>query len=134
MVHETFISLFQLSLGALSAIDALLAAHPIQIRAAMPDIIPVISACMWATKAEVKNHATKLMNDLCACVGNPDIEKFIPALISSIADPTEVPECVYKLSATTFVTTVEGPTLAIMLPLLVRGLGESATAIKVSKN
>jgi elongation factor 3 len=51
-------------------------------------------------------------------------------MIQCIADPTQVPECVYKLAATTFVTQVEAPALAIMMPLLGRGLNEPNTAVK----
>ena len=40
--------------------------------------------------------------------------------------PLQVSECVYKLSATTFVQAVEPPTLAIMVPVLERGLKERA--------
>ena len=39
----------------------------------------------------------------CKTVGNKDVDPFIPVLIDSIAKPSEVPECVHKLSATTFV-------------------------------
>ena len=40
---------------------------------------------------------------MCKTVGNKDVDPFIPVLIDSIAKPSEVPECVHKLSATTFV-------------------------------
>lgn len=43
------------------------------------------------------------MSIVCASVGNRDVDPFIPALISAIARPAEVPDCVHKLSATTFV-------------------------------
>lgn len=43
------------------------------------------------------------MSIVCASVGNRDIDPFIPSLISSVARPAEVPDCVHKLSATTFV-------------------------------
>lgn len=70
------------------------------------------------------------MNQACAAVGNRDIEKFVPALITAMANPKEVAETVHKLSATTFVQAVEAPALSIMVPLLVRGLRERQTAIK----
>ena len=46
-----------------------------------------------------------------------------------IEQPSEVPETICKLAATTFVTTVEAPSLAIMSPTLHRGLSEAAQAI-----
>ena len=78
----------------------------------------------------LQTAAIKTMNQACAAVGNRDIEKFVPALITAMANPTEVPETVHKLSATTFVQAVEAPALSIMVPLLVRGLRERQTAIK----
>ena len=47
--------------------------------------------------------AGKVLSEACGVVGNRDIEPFIPVLVSSIARPAEVPDCVHKLSATTFV-------------------------------
>ena len=44
-----------------------------------------------------------MLSEACNAVGNRDIEPFIPALVSSIARPAEVPDTVHKLSATTFV-------------------------------
>ena len=70
------------------------------------------------------------MKEICAIVGNRDIEPFIPVLVSCIARPAEVPDCVHKLGATTFVQNVEAPALSIMVPLLIRGLRERATAVK----
>ena len=42
----------------------------------------------------------------------------------------ETTDCIHKLAATTFVQAVEGGPLSIIVPLLVRGLRERATAIK----
>jgi elongation factor 3 len=70
------------------------------------------------------------MKAVCSVVGNRDIEPFIPVLVSCIARPAEVPDCVHKLGATTFVQSVEAPALSIMVPLLIRGLRERATAVK----
>jgi elongation factor 3 len=70
------------------------------------------------------------MEKLCSLISNKDIERFIPELIKCIAKPENVPETVHLLGATTFVTDVHEPTLAIMVPLLERGLVERETAIK----
>ena len=39
----------------------------------------------------------------CATAGNRDLEPHVPALVSCIARPAEVPDVIAKLSATTFV-------------------------------
>jgi elongation factor 3 len=75
--------------------------------------------------------STDTMAKVSTCVGNIDIDPFIPTLIECINNVDEVPECVHKLAATTFVQQVEAPTLSIMGPLLQRGLFfQQITAIK----
>jgi len=115
---------------ALECVEALVKSAPTQLSYRVPDLIPVISAAMWDTKKEIKAKAYATMERLCALIVNKDIERFIPELIKCIAKPENVPETVHLLGATTFVTDVHEPTLAIMVPLLERGLAERETAIK----
>jgi len=114
----------------LKCIEILCKSAPAQLAFRVPDLIPVISEAMWDTKPEVKKAAYGTMEKLCALISNKDIERFIPELIKCIAKPENVPETVHLLGATTFVTDVHEPTLAIMVPLLERGLVERETAIK----
>ena len=72
----------------------------------------------------------QVMFAVASVVGNRDIEPFIPALISAISRPSEIPECVHRLSATTFVQQVDAATLAVIVPVLTLGLREPAAAIK----
>ena len=114
----------------LKCIEALCSSAPAQTALRVPDLIPVVSEAMWDTKPEVKKAAYGTMEKVCALIVNKDIERFIPELIKCIAKPENVPETVHLLGATTFVTDVHEPTLAIMVPLLERGLAERETAIK----
>ncbi|KAM0326665.1 hypothetical protein ACHAQA_006535 [Verticillium albo-atrum] len=117
-------------MAALDIIDILVKTAPAQLAYRVPELIPVISESMWDTKKEVKERAYKTMEQLCQLIVNRDIERFIPELIKCIAKPENVPETVHLLGATTFVTEVQEPTLALMVPLLDRGLAERETAIK----
>jgi len=47
-----------------------------------------------------------------------------------MARPDSVPECIKKLSSTTFVAEVAGPALAVMVPLLVRALNERSQTVQ----
>jgi elongation factor 3 len=114
----------------LSCVEALVVSAPAQLALRVPDLIPVVSESMWDTKPEVKKMAYGTMEKVCGLIVNKDIERFIPELIKCIAKPENVPETVHLLGATTFVTDVHEPTLAIMVPLLDRGLAERETAIK----
>ncbi|QIX01141.1 hypothetical protein AMS68_006658 [Peltaster fructicola] len=114
----------------LEVIETLAEVAPIQTGLRVPDLLPIISEAMWDTKPEIKKRAYGTMEKVCALISNKDIERFIPELIKCIAKPENVPETIHLLGATTFVTDVHEPTLAIMTPLLERGLKERETAIK----
>ena len=114
----------------LQCVEALVESAPTELALRVPDLIPVVSESMWDTKPEVKKAAYGTMEKVCQLISNKDIERFIPELIKCIAKPENVPETVHLLGATTFVTDVHEPTLAIMVPLLDRGLNERETAIK----
>lgn len=114
----------------LECIEALTESASAQAAYRVPDLIPIVSEAMWDTKPEVKKKAYSTMEKVCALIVNKDIERFIPELIKCISKPENVPETIHLLGATTFVTDVHEPTLAIMVPLLERGLKERETAIK----
>lgn len=116
--------------AVLKAISVLVDTAKAQIALRMPELIPALSEAMWDTKKEVKDAAHATMTKSTETIDNKDIEKFIPKLIECIAKPTEVPETVHVLGATTFVSEVTMATLSIMSPLLSRGLAERDTAIK----
>ncbi|CAI4933577.1 AVN_HP_G0122730.mRNA.1.CDS.1 [Saccharomyces cerevisiae] len=121
---------WQEKIAILAAFSAMVDAAKDQVALRMPELIPVLSETMWDTKKEVKAAATAAMTKATETVDNKDIERFIPSLIQCIANPTEVPETVHLLGATTFVAEVTPATLSIMVPLLSRGLNERETGIK----
>ncbi|KAF9918597.1 translational elongation factor EF-1 alpha [Linnemannia zychae] len=121
---------WQSQCGSLQLLAGLSKSSPKQISKCLPEIVPVLSASMWSTRPEVRVEATKTTTACFDVVGNPDLISSIPYLVGCINRPEEAPECIHQLASTTFVTTVEEPTLAIMCPLLVRGLAERTPAIQ----
>jgi elongation factor 3 len=122
---------WQVKTGALTILDQLVASAPQQTAKLMPDIVPVLSEAIWDTKADVKKQARESLTKATALISNKDIERFIPALIQSLINPVEeVSKTIQLLSATTFVSEVDSPTLSLMVPLLSRGLLEKLTATK----
>ncbi|KAI9265973.1 armadillo-type protein [Sporodiniella umbellata] len=121
---------WQTKMLSLELLVLLTKTHPTEFFVAIPQVIPVVSDCMWDTKADVKKAATETMSSICSLIENKDIERFIPAVIGCINHPENVPETIHLLGATTFVQEVDSATLSIMVPLLGRGLNERATPIK----
>jgi len=115
--------------GSYKALKELALIAPYELSRSLPLIIPVVVEGMTDTKAQVADSASKSLLEACLAVGNRDIERFVPDLVSALARPEEMPETVQKLGATTFVQQVDSPTLSILVPVLSRGLAEGKTAI-----
>lgn len=103
---------------------------PRQLGNALPEVVPEITACMWDTKKQVKTAATAAMREALKVIGNKDIEHMTEKILTAITKPKEVPEIMHEMAGVTFVQSVESPALAMVVPLLLRGLREKATATK----
>lgn len=115
--------------GSLKLLKALAKNAPRQVRACLPDIVPLVSERMVDAREQVKQAAWETAEAVFDLVGNRDIAHLVPEFLSCIARPVEVPHTITRLSATTFVQSIEAPALAVMVPLLSRGLKEE-TVIK----
>merc|ERR1711966_396126 len=103
---------------------------PRQLADALPLVVPEVTACMWDTKKQVKKASTDTMKKALEVIGNKDIEHMTDKIVVAITKPKEVPEIMHEMAGVTFVQSVESPALAMVVPLLLRGLRERNTATK----
>ena len=121
---------WQIRARALNCITTFTKTAPKQLGDALPEVVPEVTACMWDTKKQVKDAASEAMKGALGVVGNRDIEHMTGQILVAITKPKEVPEIMHKMAGVTFVQSVESPALAMVVPLLLRGLREKATATK----
>jgi len=81
-------------------------------------------------KKEVKLAALACMGAITACTGNRDLEPFLPSVVEAASSLTHTHSCVKKLAGCIFVQNVETPALAVMLPVLSRGLNDKSEEVK----
>ncbi|KDQ21428.1 hypothetical protein BOTBODRAFT_168695 [Botryobasidium botryosum FD-172 SS1] len=93
-------------------------------------LLPVVENSMHDTKKEVANAANKTATTLCGTLPNPDLRPHIPLLISSMASPAQVQSTIKALSNTTFVSEVTSPSLAVLVPLMVRALNDRSMEVQ----
>jgi elongation factor 3 len=120
----------QTKMGALKFLDILANNSEDEVALCLPEIVPAVTECMTDIKKELRDLATNVLIKCSARVNNKDIEPFIPNLVRCIAQPQEVQDCVHALGATTFVQAVDAPVLALLVPLLLRGMAERSTPIR----
>jgi elongation factor 3 len=101
--------------GACKMLSALTDRAPRQVALCLPEIVPVVTEALGNARQAVKDAAVEAMTKCMFVVGNRDIEQFIPILVNCLQNPSTVPDTVHKLASTTFVQTVEAPTLSIMV-------------------
>ena len=104
--------------------------RPESIRRSLQEIIPNVSDLMVSSKSDIADLSKETMVSICKTSGNNDIEPFVEQIIKSVLSPDEVSNCVHSLASTVFVQKVEAPALAVVEPLLMRGLKENKIAMK----
>ena len=97
---------------------------PTQVCHLLPKLIPAITDQVWDTKAQVTKAASSALLAVCQTNSNPDIEPAIPAVCEAICKPSETNKAIEKLMGTTFVVSVDAPSLSILCPVLARALKE----------
>jgi len=101
-----------------------------QLGHSLPEVVPQVTISMTEPKKEVKEAAQQAMTGACDVIGNRDIEHMTPKIVRSITNPEEVPEIMHALAGVTFVQSVQAPALAMVVPLLLRGLRSNKTATR----
>jgi elongation factor 3 len=81
-------------------------------------------------KKEVKDKAKAAMTAVTSCSGNQDLQKFSETIVRAQEAAKNVPDCVEELAGCIFVQNVEAPALAVITPVLVRGLNERSEQVK----
>jgi len=115
---------------ALKTIATLSDTAPEQLGHALPEVVPQVTTQMSDTKKEVKEAAVAAMTAACDVIGNRDIEHMTGKIVRSITNPDETPEIMHALAGVTFVQSVQSPALAMVVPLLIRGLRSRVTATR----
>ncbi|KAL3911227.1 MAG: hypothetical protein SGILL_007364, partial [Bacillariaceae sp.] len=97
---------------------------PKQVCALLPTLIPAVTNQVWDTKAQVNKAAGSSLLAICQTNPNPDITPAIPAVVKAVCKPSDTNKAVEELMGTTFVVTVDAPSLSILCPVLSRALKE----------
>ena len=97
---------------------------PRQVCSALPVLIPGVTGQVWDTKAQVNKAAGSCLMAICKTNPNPDVSPAIPAVVKAVCKPADTNKAVGELMSTTFVVTVDAPTLSMLCPVLSRALKE----------
>lgn len=104
---------------------------PKQLSVSLPNIIPRISEVLADTHSQVQAAANRSLQLFGEVISNPEIQELVPVLLKALCDPNgKTAPALSALLQTSFVHYIDPPSLALVMPILERGLRERATEIK----
>jgi hypothetical protein len=114
------------SLGAMAYLD------PNQLALTLPDIIPPLTTVLTDSHKEVRAAANRSLQRFGEVISNPEIKSVVNILLKALSDPTKhTDDALDALIKLQFAHYLDAPSLALVVRILERGLGDrSATKRK----
>jgi len=117
--------------GSVQLLGAMSNCAPKQLGACLPQIVPRLSETLIDTHPKVVEAATEALKAIGDVIRNPEILALSKYLLGAISLPAERTQaCLDVLLETTFVNVVDAPSLALIVPVLVRGMRERKADMK----
>ena len=117
--------------GSAKLLGAMSSCAPKQLGGCLPQIVPRLSKALVDTHPKVVDAASLALKSIGDVIKNPEIQALSKYLLGAIAHPTTHTEkCIDILLETTFVNVVDAPSLALIIPIISRGLKERKADMK----
>jgi len=107
------------SLGAMAYLD------PEQLAISLPEIIPPLTDVLNDSHKEVRASANRSLKRFGDVITNPEVKSQVDILLKALSDPTKYThEALDALIKVNFIHYLDAPSLALVVRILERGLGE----------
>ncbi|KAI8816085.1 armadillo-type protein [Fimicolochytrium jonesii] len=117
--------------GSIEVLSSMAYLAPKQLSVSLPTVVPRICDVLADSHAKVQEAAKQALNQFGNVIKNPEIQALVPVLLSALVDPNgKTNAALTALLDTAFVHYIDAPSLALLVPILQRGLRERGTDIK----
>ncbi|RLN63550.1 hypothetical protein BBP00_00004061 [Phytophthora kernoviae] len=100
---------------------------PRQLGSCLPQVVPKLMAALTDSHPKVREAGKSALRDVGAVVRNPEIATISKALLDALEDPNRyTTEALQQLQSTSFVHSIDAPSLALVMPIITRGLKDRA--------
>lgn len=122
---------WRLKRGAVELLGLMAYLDPTQLSALLLTIVPELVGVLNDTHKEVRKAADAALRRFGEVIRNPEIQAIVPELIKAIGDPTQYTEqALDRLIQTQFVHYIDGPSLALIIHVIHRGMRERLATTK----
>lgn len=106
---------------------------PKQLSSCLPQVVPKLMDSLSDSHTKVREASKLALQDIGAVIKNPEVAKLSPILLKALEDPnTKTGIALRSLQSTAFVHSIDAPSLALLIPILYRGLKETTGDAKKS--
>jgi len=116
--------------AAVDLLGAMAYCAPRQLGTCLPTIVPVMAAAVSDSHVKVREGAKAALAQVGHVIKNPEILAIAPILLESLSDPDKTAKALEVVIETTFVNAVDAPSLALLVPVVQRGLRTRSTDLK----
>ncbi|SGZ49194.1 CIC11C00000000223 [Sungouiella intermedia] len=117
--------------GSVELLGSMAYLDPTQLSASLSTIVPEIVGVLNDSHKEVRKAADQALKRFGEVIRNPEIQAIVPDLIKAIGDPTKyTDDALDKLIKTQFVHYIDGPSLALIIHVIHRGMRERSALTK----
>ncbi|KAF9966603.1 translational activator of GCN4, partial [Actinomortierella ambigua] len=117
--------------GSVELLGSMAFLAPKQLSISLPTIIPRLSEVLTDSHTAVQDAARLALTQFGEVISNPEIQDLVPIMMAALCDPNvKTHPALTALLGTSFVHYIDAPSLALVMPILERGLRERATDIK----
>ncbi|EST09400.1 protein of unknown function DUF3554 [Kalmanozyma brasiliensis GHG001] len=117
--------------GAIELLGAMAYCAPKQLSLSLPTVIPRLSEVLTDSHTQVRTAANKSLKQFGEVINNPEIKELVPVLLKALIDPnTKTGTALKGVLETSFVHYIDSPSLALVIPIIDRGLKERSATIQ----
>lgn len=100
---------------------------PRQLGSCLPQVVPKLTLALTDSHPRVREAGKSALRDIGSVVRNPEIATISNALLNALEDPNKhTTAALLELQSTSFVHSIDAPSLALVMPIVARGLKDRA--------
>ena len=117
--------------GAIELLGSMAYCAPRQLADSLPLIVPKLTDAFADTHPKVRESGRKALEDIGSVIRNPEVASLSMTLMSALSDPSKFTrEALEALLACEFMHSIDAPSLALLVPVLQRGLKDRSADVK----
>ncbi|KZO93854.1 ARM repeat-containing protein [Calocera viscosa TUFC12733] len=117
--------------GSIEMLGAMAYCAPKELSLSLPTVIPRLTGVLTDSHAQVRAAANTSLKQFGEVINNPEIRHLVPVLLKALVDPaTKTAPALRSLLDTSFAHYIDSPSLALVVPIIERGLRERGAETK----